>query len=91
MQQFSEINIELRPAIKRRRKKKETKDQKTEKTRVPYKNKQTTLDEHKKKNIKQHYLNSTKLSTICYKISFLWCLLKKFKENKLFNFFWLKS
>lgn len=48
MQQLSEGNIELRPAIKHRRKKKETKTQKTEKTKVPYKNKQTTLDGLKK-------------------------------------------
>ena len=50
MQQLSEGNIELRPAIKHRRKKKETKDQKTENTRVPYKNKQITLDELKKEH-----------------------------------------
>ena len=48
MQQLSEGNIELRPAIKHRRKKKETKTQKSENTKVPYKTKQTTLDKLKK-------------------------------------------
>ena len=48
MQQLSEGNIELRPAIKHRRKKKETKKQKSENTKVPYKTKQTTLDKLKK-------------------------------------------
>ena len=50
MQQLSEGNIELRPAIKHRRKKKETKDQKLENTKIPYKNKQTTLGELKKEH-----------------------------------------
>jgi len=48
MQQLSEGNIELRPAIKHRRKKKETKKPKSENTKVPYKTKQTTLDKLKK-------------------------------------------
>ena len=50
MQQLSEGNIELRPAIKHRRKKKETKNQKSENTTVPYKNKQTRLDKFKKEH-----------------------------------------
>ena len=48
MQQLSEGNIELHPAIKHRRKKKETKTQKSKNTKVPYKTKQTTLDKLKK-------------------------------------------
>ena len=50
MQQLSEGNIELRPTIKHRRKKKETKTQRTENTKVPYKTKikQNNKGEHKK-------------------------------------------
>lgn len=54
IQQLAERNIELQSDIKHKRNKKK---QKTQNSKVPYKNKHTT-QMNLKKNIKQHYLNS---------------------------------
>jgi len=48
MQQLAEGNIELRPPIEHRRKKKQKTEQKTQNTNVPNKNNQTTLDNYTK-------------------------------------------
>ena len=50
MQQLAEGNIEGRPAIKHRRKKKQTTEEKKQDTNVPYKNNQITLDNFTKEH-----------------------------------------
>ena len=52
MQQLAEGNIELRPSIQHRRKKKEAETKKTNNKNVPYKKPQTTLDNHLTKKFK---------------------------------------
>ena len=52
MQQLAEGNIELRPPIQHRRKKKEAETKKTNNKNVPYKKPQTTLDNHLTKKFK---------------------------------------